>query len=52
MLTILHARRTNEYALTEAGYDAIVDQLSWEVSRFITSESRAAEVEELIPPQQ
>lgn len=41
-------KRTNEYALTEAGHDAIVNQLSWKVSRFITSDSRATEIEDLV----
>lgn len=46
------ARRTNEYALTEAGHEAIVDQLSWVVSRFVTTEARAATVMDLIPAAQ
>lgn len=41
-------KRTNEYALTEAGHDAIVNQLSWVFSRFITSDSRAAEIHDLV----
>ena len=41
-------KRTNEYALTEAGHDAIVTQLSWVFSRFVTSHSRAEELHELI----
>ncbi|UPM45113.1 PadR family transcriptional regulator [Halocatena salina] len=41
-------RRTNEYALTEAGHDAIVNQLAWTFSRFIISDSRAEEINELI----
>lgn len=45
-------RRTNEYALTEAGHEAIVDQLSWDISRVVTSEDRAAELKDLIPTAQ
>ncbi len=41
-------KRTNEYALTEAGHDAILNQLSWTLSRFITSESRTTEITELV----
>jgi DNA-binding PadR family transcriptional regulator len=41
-------RRTNQYALTDAGHDAIVAQLSWEFSRFVTDESRAAELRSLV----
>lgn len=42
-------KRTNEYALSEAGRDAIMDQVSWVCARFVTSDSRAAAVEELVP---
>lgn len=41
-------KRTNEYALTETGHDAIVTQLSWVFSWFVTSDERAAEVEALV----
>lgn len=41
-------KRTNEYALTDAGYDAIVNRLSWIFARFITSDNRAAEITSLL----
>jgi DNA-binding PadR family transcriptional regulator len=41
-------RRTNEYALTETGYDAIITQLAWACSRFVTTHSRAEELHELV----
>lgn len=41
-------RRTNESALTEAGHDVIVNRLSWVFSRFLTSQSRAAEINDLV----
>ncbi|WP_264555090.1 PadR family transcriptional regulator [Halocatena marina] len=41
-------RRTNEYALTEAGCDTITTQLSWVFSRFVTDEDRATELETLV----
>lgn len=41
-------KRTNEYALTEAGHDALVDRLAWTFSRFITTESRATTVHALV----
>ncbi|WP_330631545.1 PadR family transcriptional regulator [Halocatena halophila] len=41
-------KRTNEYALTEAGHDAIVNRLSWVFSRFATTESRAQEIIDLV----
>lgn len=41
-------KRTNEYALTEAGHDAIVNQVAWVCSRFVTSASRAEELHDLV----
>jgi DNA-binding PadR family transcriptional regulator len=41
-------RRTNQYALTEAGHDAIVNQLAWVFSRFVTTQSRATELHDLV----
>ncbi|MFC6962941.1 PadR family transcriptional regulator [Halocatena marina] len=45
-------KRTNEYALTEDGHDAIITQLSWVFSRFITDDSRAEEIKDLVTAQQ
>ena len=41
-------KRTNQYALTEEGYQALLDQLSWTFSKVVTDEERAADLEELI----
>ncbi|MFC6962853.1 PadR family transcriptional regulator [Halocatena marina] len=41
-------KRTNEYALTENGHDAIAKQLSWVFSRFVTDDSRAQEIKDLV----
>ncbi|MFB6103487.1 MAG: PadR family transcriptional regulator [Halobacteriaceae archaeon] len=41
-------KRTNEYALTEAGLDAVVDRLSWTLSKFVTDDERAAQVRSLV----
>lgn len=41
-------KRTNEYALTEDGHDALVAQLSWTFSRFVTTESRAEALHDFI----
>jgi DNA-binding PadR family transcriptional regulator len=41
-------RRPNEYALTEAGHDAIVTRLSWVCSRFGTTVSRAEEFHDCV----
>lgn len=41
-------KRTNQYALTQAGHDAVIDQLSWVFSRFATTKSRADEIRALV----
>ncbi|MFT4948702.1 MAG: DNA-binding PadR family transcriptional regulator [Natronomonas sp.] len=41
-------KRTNQYALTDEGYQALLDQLSWTFSKTVTDEERAADLEELI----
>jgi len=41
-------KRTNEYKLTEAGYDAILDQFEWTLSKFVTDDDRAEDVRALI----
>jgi len=44
-------KRTNQYALTETGHDAVADRLDWVLSKFVTDESRADEVRDLIDAQ-
>jgi DNA-binding PadR family transcriptional regulator len=41
-------KRTNEYALTEAGYEALLADIEWTVSKLNTDESRQADLEELL----
>ena len=41
-------KRTNQYALTDAGHDVVLGQLEWVLDRFVTDEARAAEVRALI----
>jgi DNA-binding PadR family transcriptional regulator len=41
-------KRTNEYALTDDGYDAILSQLEWVFDSVITNEERASDIEELV----
>lgn len=41
-------KRTNQYALTQTGHDAVIDQLSWVFSRFVTNEGRADEIRALV----
>lgn len=41
-------KRTNDYALTDDGYEAVVDQLDWTLDKFVTDEDRAETVRDLI----
>jgi DNA-binding PadR family transcriptional regulator len=41
-------KRTNQYALTDDGYAAVLDQLRWSFGRIVTDESDAEEIRELI----
>jgi len=34
-------KRTNQYALTETGHDALLDQFGWVFDRFVTDDERA-----------
>lgn len=44
-------KRTNQYELTEKGRDAVLDSLEWTLSRYVTDESRADEVREILDDQ-
>jgi DNA-binding PadR family transcriptional regulator len=44
-------KRTNQYALTDSGYDAILDQFEWSLSKVISNDDRAADVQSLIDAQ-
>lgn len=37
-------KRTNEYALTADGRDALIDQIEWTLSKFVTDEDRAEQI--------
>src|SRR6056297_272228 len=41
-------KRTNQYALTDDGYGAVLDQLGWMFDKIVTEESRAEDLEALI----
>lgn len=41
-------KRTNQYALTEAGYDAVTEQLEWIFSYVVTSADRADDIQDLV----
>jgi DNA-binding PadR family transcriptional regulator len=41
-------KRTNEYALTDAGLDAVKDDLSWSLEHFVTDAERADFVDSVV----
>jgi DNA-binding PadR family transcriptional regulator len=41
-------KRTNQYELTDDGYDAVMDQMQWTLSNLVTGEDRADELREII----
>ncbi|WP_363467456.1 PadR family transcriptional regulator [Halogeometricum borinquense] len=41
-------KRTNQYELTEKGHDAVLNRFAWMLSKFVTDETRADEVREVI----
>ena len=45
-------KRTNQYALTDDGYEAVIDTLGWTVSKFVTDDDRAETVQDLIDRRQ
>ena len=44
-------KRTNQYALTEAGREAVLDNLEWVLSRYVTDEERADDVRAILDEQ-
>lgn len=41
-------KRTNQYELTEAGRDALLEQFSWVLGKYVTDEDHADDVRELV----
>lgn len=41
-------KRTNEYALTDEGYETLVERLEWIFDHFVTSEQRADDLQDII----
>jgi DNA-binding PadR family transcriptional regulator len=41
-------KRTNQYALTDDGYETVKAQLAWEFSKLVTDDDRAADLSDLI----
>lgn len=41
-------KRTNQYGLTEKGRQAILNRVGWVLSKYVTDDSRASDVSDLI----
>jgi len=41
-------KRTNQYELTETGYEAILGQFEWKLSKFVTDHDRAQDIYDLV----
>ncbi|MCU4754423.1 PadR family transcriptional regulator [Halobacteria archaeon AArc-curdl1] len=41
-------KRTNQYALTDDGYDAVLDGIQWTLSNVVTDDDRADEINEIV----
>ncbi|QLG48062.1 PadR family transcriptional regulator [Natrinema halophilum] len=41
-------KRTNQYSLTEDGYDAVLDGLQWTLSKVVTDNDRASEISDIV----
>ncbi|MFP8958452.1 PadR family transcriptional regulator [Natrialbaceae archaeon A-CW3] len=41
-------KRTNQYELTEDGYDAVLDGIQWTLSKVVTGDDRADEIAEIV----
>ncbi|MDJ1431633.1 PadR family transcriptional regulator [Halostagnicola sp. A-GB9-2] len=41
-------KRTNEYSLTDDGYDAVLDGINWTLSKVVTGDDRADEIADIV----
>ena len=41
-------KRTNQYELTEDGFDAVLDQLEWTLGKVVTDQKRKSQIEALM----
>ncbi|MFB6077624.1 MAG: PadR family transcriptional regulator [Halarchaeum sp.] len=41
-------KRTNQYALTDAGLDAVLDDLTWTLERFLVDDERAETIRDIV----
>ena len=41
-------KRTNQYELTDDGYDAVLDGIQWSLSKVVTGDDRADEITDIV----
>jgi len=41
-------KRTNQYSLTDDGYEAVLDGIQWSLSKVVTDDDRADEISEIV----
>ncbi|WP_394740409.1 PadR family transcriptional regulator [Natronococcus roseus] len=41
-------KRTNQYSLTDEGYEAVLDGVQWSLSKIVTDDDRADEIRQLV----
>ncbi len=41
-------KRTNQYSLTDDGYDAVLDGIQWTLSKVVTDDGRADEIRAIV----
>ncbi|ELZ01721.1 PadR family transcriptional regulator [Natrialba asiatica] len=41
-------KRTNQYSLTDDGYEAVLDGINWTLSKVVTGDDRADEIRDII----
>ena len=44
-------KRTNQYELTEDGYETVLGQLNWVFSKLVTDDERAEDIREIVAAQ-
>jgi DNA-binding PadR family transcriptional regulator len=41
-------KRTNQYSLTDEGYEAVLDGVQWSLSKIVVDDGRADEIKEIV----
>jgi hypothetical protein len=45
-------KRTNQYALSDTGYEVLLDKIEWLLSKFVADDDRSETVRDLVVTQQ